>query len=342
MKAVFIERHGGPEVLSVGPLPDPVPGPGEARVRVRACALNHLDLWVRQGARGGVPFPHVLGSDIAGIVDACGDGVDPALAGRRVLLFPARSCGTCDACRKGTEPLCPSFGILGRSFPGGYAEHVLAPARAIFPIPEGWDFPEAAALPLAAVTAFEMLLSRAKLAPGETVLVTAAASGVGTAAVRLARAFGATVIASAGSPEKLDRLKTLGADHVIDRKAGDIAARVREITGGRGVDVVCDSVGGEPFARLPDLLAPGGRIAFCGVTAGPSATLPLGALFARRISLHGSYLGSCWQLGEVLKLAGQGKIRPVVDRVFPLADARAAHEYLEKGTHVGKVVLAVD
>lgn len=342
MKAVYIERCGGPDVLTAGTLPDPVLGPGEVRVRIRACALNHLDLWVRKGARGTLRFPHVPGSDIAGVVESCGPGADPGLAGKRVLLFPARSCGTCDACRKGREPLCPSYGILGRQIQGGYAEFVCVPARGVFPIPEGWDFPEAAALPLAAVTAWEMLLSRAKLAPGETVLVTAAASGVGTAAVQLAKAFGATVIASAGTPEKLERLKTLGADQVVDRKVGDLVEQVRKITCGRGVDVVCDSVGGEGFARLPELLAPGGRIAFCGSTAGPAATIPLAALFGKRISLHGSYLGSHWQLAEVLKLAGQGKIRSVIDRVFPLAEARAAHEHLEKGTHFGKVVLAVD
>lgn len=339
MKAVFISQHGGPEVLHAGDLPDPVPGPGEVRVRVRACALNHLDIWVRQGARGGVRFPHVLGSDVAGVVESCGPGVDPAFVGKRVLLFPARSCGACEACRKGTEPLCPAYEILGRGIPGGYAELVCVPARGVSPIPDGWDFPAAAALPLAAVTAYEMLFSRAKLAPGETVLVTAAGSGVGTAAVQLAKAFGATVVASAG-PDKLERLKSLGADHVVDRRSEDVAKRVLELTGGRGADLVCDSVGGEGFARLPDLLSPGGRIVFCGVTAGPTATLSLGGLFARRISLHGSYLGSHWQLAEILKLAARGKIRPVVDRVFPLAEAREAHRRLESGPF-GKVVLAI-
>ncbi len=341
MKAVYIERHGGPEVLTEGELPDPAPGPGEVRLRVKACALNHLDLWVREGARGGISFPQILGSDIAGVVDACGQEVDPALVGKRAVLFPARCCGGCGFCRKGIEPLCPSYAILGRSAPGGYAEFAVAPARGVFPIPDTLEFASAAAFPLTFVTAYEMLFSRAKLSPGEKVLVTAAGSGIGVAAVQLAKAFGAAVIASASSDEKLDRLRALGADHTVNRRAEDFAARVVAAAGGRGVDVVCDSVGGEGLARLADLAAPGGRIVFCGVTAGPKATFDLAPLYARRITLLGSFLGSHWQLTECLKLLAQGKLRPVVDQVFPLGQAREAHRRLETGGHFGKVVLAV-
>lgn len=342
MKAVSIERHGGPEVLTFGERPDPVPGPGEVRVRVAACALNHLDLWVRQGARSGVRLPLIPGSDVVGTVESAGPGAAADLIGKRVVLFPARACGACDACRRGVEPLCLDYAILGRSLPGGYAQFVTAPTRNVFPAPEVLSDAEAASLPLASVTAYEMLFSRAKLGPGETVLVTAAAGGVGVAAVQLAKAFGATVIASAGSPAKAARLKALGADHAVDRLEEDLAARVREITAGSGVDVVCDSVGGEGLGRLADLAAPGGRVVFCGVTAGPETRLDIAALFARRVSLLGSFMGSRWQLEACLALAARGALKPIVDRIFPLAEARRAHEHLAAGAHVGKVVLAVD
>ncbi|HKE18857.1 MAG TPA: zinc-binding dehydrogenase [Kofleriaceae bacterium] len=340
MKAVVLRRHGGPDVLELCDLPVPEPGPGEVRVAVRAVALNHLDLWVR---RGGPAFhlevPHPLGSDIAGVVDALGPGVTDVEPGARVVLSPGLSCGACRACLSGRDNLCPRYGILGETHPGGYVEYIAVPRQNLAPYPGELSFPEAAASILTFMTAWQMLVTRAGVRPGETVLVHGAGSGVGVAAVQIARMFGARVIATAGSDGKLARARELGADEVINYQTQDFVAEVKRMTARRGADVVFEHIGGETFAKSIRAAASGGRIAICGATSGFSPSIDLRHVFFRQISILGSTMASKGDLLEVLSHVGAGRLRPVVDRVLPLAEAAEAHRLLEARGVFGKLVL---
>ena len=337
MKAVRFHAHGGPEVLRYEDAPDPAPAPGRAVVRVRACALNHLDLWQRRGLdRVQIPLPHISGSDVAGEVVESGGG--PVAAGTRVLLQPGLSCGECALCRSGRDNLCARYQVLGYVSDGGYAELISVPVENLVPIPAHVDMGAAAAFPLTFLTAWHMLITRGALAPGETVLVLAAGSGVGQAAVQIARLHGARVFATAG-PDKMQQARALGAEEVFDHYAEDFAKRTRALSDGRGADIVIEHVGEATWERSVRALARGGRLVTCGATTGHRAAIDVRHLFARQLSLLGSYMGRKLELLQAAALFFDGKLAPVIDAVMPLSDARAAQERLEKREQFGKIVL---
>ncbi len=342
MKAIVFERHGGPEVLKYTEAPEPQLGARDVLVRVRACALNHLDLWVRGGLPGvPIPLPHIPGSDIAGEVAKVGAEVKRASVGQKVLLAPGVSCGRCAACLAGQDNKCPEFSNLGYIHNGGCAEFVRCPEVNCFPYPGNLSFEEAAAVPLVFQTAWHMLIARAELQPGEEVLVLGAGSGVGSAAIQIAKFFGCRVIATAGSDEKLTKARGLGADETIHHHKEKIRESVRKLTGKRGVDVVLEHVGTATWDDSVASLARGGRLVTCGATTGYDAKIDLRFLFSRQLSILGSYMGTKDEFATVLKLVAAGKLKPVVGRIFELAECRAAHEYLESGAQFGKVVLKV-
>ena len=340
MKAVVFERFGGPEVLELHDRPDPGIAPDEALVRVRACGINHLDLWVRAGLRGlDVEMPHVLGNDIVGEIEAVGAAVRHVKVGDRTLVLPTLSCGTCPACMNGDDHLCRSYDVIGRRRNGGYAERVAVPAINCLPYPENLSWERAAAVPLVFLTAWHMLVGRAQLRAGEDVLVIGAGSGVGSAAVQIAALLGARVIATASGAAKLDRAKQLGAHETIDHAREDLGARARELTGGKGVELVFEHVGGPVFERAVSALTRGGRLVTCGATAGAKIGLDLNLLFGRHLTLLGSWMGRRAELLEALKFVRAGKLVPVVDRVMPLAEAAEAHRLIEAREQFGKIVL---
>jgi NADPH:quinone reductase-like Zn-dependent oxidoreductase len=342
MKAVRIHRHGGPEVLVYEDVAEPRPRADQILLRVRACALNHLDLWVRNGIPGAqIPLPHVLGSDIAGEVAEAGEFCERIRPGQRVLLAPALSCRQCRECVSGRDNRCPRYSLFGYQIPGGNAEYLAVPEYAAVPIPDDLSFEEAAAAPLVFLTAYHMLMERARLQAGDTVLVVSASSGVGSAAVQLAKRFRCRVIATAGGEAKLAKAKELGADEVIDHYRQDIAAEVRRLTDRRGVDVVFEHVGAATWNASLQSLAAGGRLVTCGATTGPEARLDLRFLFYRQQSVLGSFMGTLGELYQVLDLVFRKQVRPVIDSVYPLAEVAAAHRRLENKEQFGKVVLAV-
>jgi NADPH:quinone reductase-like Zn-dependent oxidoreductase len=340
MKAVVIRRHGGPEVLEVAELPVPEPGPGEVRIGVRACALNHLDLWVRKGwPQLALPMPHLLGADISGVVDALGAGVASWQVGAEVVVNPGISCGACEACLLGRDHFCRSYQLLGEDRGGGYAEYMVVPAQNLLAKPKNLSFAEAACIPVTFLTAWEMIVNRAEVHPGEWVLVLAAGSGVGIAAVQIAKLAGATVIATASSDAKLSRARELGADHGVNYSNADFAEEVRRITDKRGVDVVIEHTGAATFGQSFRALARGGRMVTCGATSGPQATFDLRYLFLRKLSILGSTMGRKGDLITMMRFFEQGKLRPVLDRVLPLERAAEGHRVLAERAQFGKVVL---
>ena len=338
MKAVRFHAHGGPDVLRYEEAPDPTAGPGEALIRVRACALNHLDLWQRRGMeRVRIPFPHISGADVAGeVITAANGEYEP---GRRVMLQPGLSCGRCIACLDGRDNECAKYDVLGYRSDGGYAEMVKVPVQNLVPIPDAIGFVEAAAFPLAFLTAWHMLITRARLRAGEDVLVLGAGSGVGQAAIQIAWRHGARVFATAGSDEKLARARQLGAYEVVNHTSGDWPATIREFTNGRGVDVVVEHVGTATWNNSLKSLARGGRLVTCGATTGHDAQIDLRVLFTRQISLLGSYMGRKGELMRAAQFFFAGELRPVVDKTYPLAEAAEAHRSLEGRRQFGKIVL---
>jgi NADPH:quinone reductase-like Zn-dependent oxidoreductase len=341
MKAVRFHQHGGLDVLRYEDAPEPDPGPGEVVVRVRACGLNHLDLWERRGLEHlKVPMPHISGSDVSGVVAASNHpGVS---AGLRVMLQPGLSCGRCAACLSGRDNECAGYDALGyRTHQGGYAELVKVPAQNLVPIPDEIEFVQAAAFPLTFLTAWHMLMTRAKLKRGEDVLVLAAGSGVGQAAIQIAVMHGARVFATAGSEEKLDKARSLGAVDVIHHHRQDIADEIKRLTNRRGVDVVIEHVGEATWTKSLRSLARGGRLVTCGATTGWNGHIDLRALFSKQLSVYGSYMGTKGELLSVARFFFAGQLKPVVDRTFPLADAAAAQRVLEDSAQFGKIVLEV-
>ena len=337
-----MHETGGPEVLRPGEIADPVAGAGEVLVRVRACALNHLDVWTRMGQAGRAPaLPHVLGNDIAGEIASLGGGVDGLAAGQRVMLSPGTSCGRCRMCLSGEDNSCRQYRILGYQIHGGYAELVRCPAANVIPLPDRIPFEEAAAFPLVFLTAWRMLVTRARLERGEDVLIWAAGSGVGMAAIQIAKILGARVIATAGSAPKMAKARELGADELLNHHEQDVVAEVRRLTGKKGVQVVVEHTGFATWERSVLSLAARGRLVTCGATTGHAAVTDLRHLFARQLTLLGSYMGSKADLLAAAELFFAGRLRAHVHRVLPLSEARAAHEMMEASEHFGKIVLQV-
>lgn len=343
-EAVVLRTHGGPEVLVRETIDLPDPGPREVRVRVRAVALNHLDLWVRRGLPNlKLEYPHRLGSDIVGELEALGPGARTSLKpGDKVVVSPGVSCGVCERCLSGQDNLCRQYAILGEHTSGGYSRHVVVPDANLLPYPGEIPFTDVAAVPLVFLTAWQMVVDKARVRPGQTVLVQAAGSGVSSAAIQIAKLFGARVIATTGSDAKADRARSLGADAVINYATQDFVAEVKKLTGKRGADVVIEHVGGEVMSKSVVAAAAGGRIVTCGATAGHSPSIDLRHVFFRQVEILGSTMGSKGSLFGILEHVAAGRLRPVVDRVMPLADAARAHEVLESRQAFGKVVLAVD
>ena len=340
MEAARIHQHGGTEVLLVEEIPEPQIKANEILVRVRACALNHLDLFVRAGIPGmRFAMPHVLGSDIAGEVVVVGELCERVEPGWRVLLSPGLSCRQCPQCLAGNDNLCRRYTLFGYGRDGGDCQLLAAPEYSAIRIPQTMTFEEAAAVPLVFLTAWHMLMVRARLQPGEDVLVLAASSGVGSAAIQIARLFQCRVIATAGGEEKMQRARQVGADHVIDHYREDIAAEVRQFTARRGVDVVVEHVGAATWRKSLESLAPAGRLVTCGATTGYDAGVDLRYLFSKQWSLLGSFMGTMGELHRVLQFVFRGQLKPVIDRVYPLAEIRAAHQRLEDRAQFGKVLV---
>jgi NADPH:quinone reductase-like Zn-dependent oxidoreductase len=335
-----VPAHGPASVLRCDEIPLPEPGPGEVRVRVEAVALNHLDLWLRNGVPGHkYPLPITPGSDVAGVIDALGLGVTAPQVGDPVVLAPGIGCGHCTECLSGRDSMCRWYGILGETRDGGCADAVVIPATHVLPRPQSLTAEEAASVPLTLLTAWHMVVSRAALRPGETVLVHSAGSGVGVMAIQIAKLHQARVIATTGSPEKAARARDLGADEVILYREADFLDEVRRLTSKRGVDVVIEHVGVDTWDRSVRALAKGGRLVTCGGTSGPMVGLDLRILFFKSLSLLGSTMGGRGELDEAMRFVSSGKIRPLVDSVFPLEDLPRAHAYLEERRAFGKVVL---
>lgn len=338
MKAVRIHEFGDEKVLRYEEVPDPVLRRDQILVRVRACAMNHLDLWVRKGLPG-VPLPHILGSDIAGEIVAMGEYVSGFSVGQRVLLAPMHFCNRCAYCTSGQQNQCAEFIVLGNRVDGGNCELIAVPTVNVIPIPENMDFNQAASVPLVFLTAWHMLVGRAGIRLGQTVLVLGAGSGVGIAAIQIARMFHCRVITTAGNESKLEKARALGADYGIDHYKQKISEEVKRITNREGVDIVVEHVGKATWTESMRSLKPGGTIVTCGATTGPEASMDLRFLYSRQLNLLGSYMGTMGELYDVLRHVFAGRIKPVVDRTFPLSEVRAAHEYMENSQMFGKIVL---
>ena len=340
MKAIRFHQHGGPEVLCYEDAPEPNILANEVLVRVRACALNHLDIWVRNGVPGWrIPLPHIVGADVSGEVAEVGSLATRVKAGDRVLLAPGVSCGQCEMCFKGLDSACRQFTVLGVFVDGGYAEYVKLPEANVLPIPGDLSFAEAAAVPLVFLTAWHMLFTRANLKPGEDVLVIGAGSGVGSAAIQIAKLINARVIATAGADWKLEKARALGADEVINHTRQSIAEEVRKLTHKRGVDVVVDHVGAAVWEACCESLATYGRLVTCGMTTGADLRLNGQGLFGRQRTILGSFMGGKWELVEALKFIAQRQLKAVIDSEFPLAEAAAAQTKMAGREFFGKILL---
>lgn len=342
MEAVVLHEHGGPEKLTVESIERPEPGPCEVRVAIKAVALNHLDLWVRRGGPAfRLDYPHRLGADIAGVIDAFGPGgeVEGFAIGDKVVINPGLSCGVCRECLSGRDNLCRRYRILGESTQGGYAQYVVVPRQNLVPYPGDLSFAEAASVLLSYLTAWQMVAHRAVVQPGELVLIQGGGSGVGVAAIQMCKLFGARVITTAGSDEKLARARDLGADETINYKTHDFVDEIRALTGKRGVDAVIDHVGGGTFASSIKITRNGGRIVTCGATSGFTPEIDLRHVFFRQIQILGSTMGSKGMLHDVLGHVAAGRLKPVVHAVLPLAQAAEAHRMLEARQAFGKIVL---
>jgi NADPH:quinone reductase-like Zn-dependent oxidoreductase len=343
MKAIRFHEFGGPEVLRYEDVPDPEPRKDQVLVRVKACALNHIDLWVRKGV-GNPKLPHINGADVSGEVVSTGEYITDFKPGQRVLLAPMVFCGHCNYCVGGLQNMCRQFTVLGNAVDGGNCEYIAVPQINVIPIQPSHDgdmltYDEAASLPLVFLTAWHMLVGRARIKAGDIVLVLGGSSGVGVAAIQIAKMIGARVIATAGNEDKMEQARDLGADFTIHHYQQKISDEVKKITARAGVDIVFEHVGAATFQESIKSLRHGGTLVTCGATTGPDAHFDIRQLFAKQLSFLGSYMGTMGELHEVLKHVFSGKLKPVVDKTFPLREARAAHDRLEKGQHFGKIVL---
>jgi NADPH:quinone reductase-like Zn-dependent oxidoreductase len=340
MKAVWLDKHGEADVLEVTDRPEPERDPWKALVEVKTCGLNHLDIWVRKGGARGFPIPLIMGSDAVGVVLEAPDGGSLS-PGDEVVIYPAEGCGACPACDRGDVQLCTKFRIYGAWRDGGLAERIVVPPENCIPKPKNLDFVPAGAVAVNYITAWHMLVTRACLHAGETILIQAAGSGVSTAAIQMANFLGARIAATSSTHEKLDHAARLGAGLTVNYRTEDVGAKVLEWTGGRGVDVVLDHVGAPTWDVDLKCLAKGGRLVFCGTTGGPEVTLNLAHVYFKGQSVLGSTMGTRGELRTVLDLMGRGYFLPVVDKVFPMDQIADAHRYLESGAQSGKVVVQV-
>jgi NADPH:quinone reductase-like Zn-dependent oxidoreductase len=340
MKAALIHEHGGPEAIQVEQVPDPAPGQEEVLIDVFAAALNHLDIWVREGGRMELDMPHVLGSDAAGIVARVGEAVESFERGDEVIINPGLPCGRCVHCRAGEQSLCADFGIVGAGRWGTFAEKVVVPARCLAPKPAHLNFADAAALPLDHLTAWRMLITRGRLQPGETVLIHGIGGGVAMAGLQIAALSGARIIATSSSNSKLAIAEQLGAHHLVNyTEVDDVGATARGITGGRGVDLVMDSVGAATWGTNFEAVRRGGRIVLCGVTTGAEATTNLRTLYWNQVEVIGSTMGSDEDFRDMLNAVNATKLTPLVDHIYELEDIREATERMEQGEQTGKIVI---
>ena len=340
MKAVVFRAHGGPEVLHYTDVPTPTPGPGDVLIRVECCSINHLDIWLRQGIPAyQLTLPHICGCDVAGRVEQVGPNVTSVTVGTPVFVAPGLSCFQCAWCRRGDDNLCETYGIFGAKTDGGYAEFAKARAGDLVPIPAGVSIETAAAFPLVFLTAWHMLMTRAGLRSGETVLVHAAGSGIGHAAIQIAKHAGATVFTTVGADAKRPKANALGADEVINYQREDFVSRVRALTNHQGVDVVFEHIGPQTWEGSVKCLAKGGRLVTCGATSGPSVPLDLRYVFSRQLTVLGSIMGTRAELLTLTELIGKGVLAPVVDTVYPLSEARNAQERMLARDVFGKLLL---
>ena len=347
MKAVYMTEHGGTEVLQYGDMPEPVIGPNDVKVRVRAASLNRLDIYTRAGVRGtrrrNFNSPHILGGDAAGEIVEVGPEVRGKEVGQRVLVNPRMTCNQCRWCASGEDEFCESSGMLGSSRSGSYAEYVGVPSTSAVPIPDELSFEEAATLPTVYLPSWTILVRKGALKSWETALVLSASAGVGTAGIQVAKnVIGSTVITTTSTDEKAAQASELGADHVINYSNEDIAERVREITNGRGVDVVLDHVGADFWPAATRSLAMGGRYGICGVTTGYRAELQMGAMFTRYQTVFGVFMGRKEDMRQIVQMAGRGTIRGIIHQTFPLEEAAKAHEVMESLNFFGKLVLTME
>lgn len=336
MRAVVLRELGGPEMLRLEDVADPQPGPYDAVVRLAAAALNHRDVWIRRGQYAGIKLPIVLGSDGTGHVAAVGERADRSLLGQPVVINPSLDWGTDDRVQG------PGFRILGLPDDGTYAQFVKVPAENVAPVPAHLTTEEAAALPLAGLTAYRAVVTRAGVRSGETVLVTGIGGGVATFALVLAKALNARVFVTSGSDAKLDLARSLGAEGGVNYHSDEWPKQLLAAMGGEGPDVIIDSAGGAGFNKAIELAKPGGRIVSFGATTGPAPTVEIRRVFWKQLSILGSTMGTGNEFQALLTLAAQHQIRPVIDRVFPLAEAAEAHRRMENAEQFGKIVLRVE
>jgi NADPH:quinone reductase-like Zn-dependent oxidoreductase len=343
MKAVTFHEHGGPEKLRYEDVPVPSIGPDNVLVRVKACAVNHLDIWIRQGIPAyKLSLPHIPGADIAGVVESTGSAVSGIVPGDKVVVSPGLSCFRCPFCLAGDDNLCTTYRIIGAQVNGGYAEFVSVPAVNILPMPDNLTFEEAAAYPLTFLTAWHLLIGRAGIRPGQDVLILAGGSGLGSAAIQIAKLAGARIFTTAGSDRKLEQAKSLGADFGIPYEREDFSARVLEMTDGRGVDVVFDHVGAATWGKSLASLAKNGILLACGTTTGGDVQMNIRPLFMRQQTILGSTMGRRAELVEITRLMGTGRLKAIIDSIYPLEKAREAQERMLNRENFGKIVLKID
>ena len=343
MKAIYFEKHGGPEVLTLGERPSPALGPGMVRMRVRAASLNHIDIFLRRGLPGvKLALPHIPGCDAAGEIAEVGEGVTALKTGDRVLMNPSLSCGKCEFCQRGDVSMCTTYRLVGEHTSGTCCEQIVLPAENAIPFPDTMTFETAASVPLVFVTAWRMLITRGRLRAGEDVLIHGASAGVGIACIQIAKIAGARVFAAASTEAKLDLCRSLGADVLINGEKEDVARRIREETGRRGVDVVVDYVGKATWQKSLQCLSRGGRLVTCGATTGYNPEEDLRHIFYRQLEVIGSTMGSRNELMAPLKLIFEGRMRPVVGAVYDLKDTPEAHRLMEERKSLGKIVIRVN
>jgi len=336
MKAVVIHETGGPNVLSYEDVPEPELGDGEALIKVKAVGVNRIDVWIRSGLYP-VKLPHILGVDVAGeVVETRGDGIE---VGERVVVYPLEGCGKCSYCLSGRESYCKSRSLLGYHRHGGYAEYVKVSAHSLYKIPETVSYEEAAAVPVNYITAWHMLFTRAGLRPGQTVLVIGGGSGIGYAAIELAKLAGARVITTVGADWKIKKAREIGADHVINRLEKDIGEETLKLTGGEGVDIVFEHAGAAVWEAVLKTLKPGGVLVFAGATTGEEVKVNIRSLYGRQLNLHGSFLGERTEFETILRLLGEKRLRPIIDSTYSLREAGEAHRRMEASRHFGKIIL---